>query len=242
MTRVKGIGWAIAVLVFAANGVAAAQPADVIFEYASAADESRLTARDRQGAVVDKRLTREGLEIALRAGSDRVQVIAAADGVISVLRGGARVLVKPSSAPAEYEEQVRRLVRGSAAVAGLERLVKALRDSKRAEALSVVATHALVRALQGDDSGRALLIERSPRRQASGMVTVAQRTRYDDTTSDCWAEYEMTLSRSFDRYSQCLRDYWWAQPIQYACGLEWAMVAELALFRLISCVGGFPLS
>ena len=51
---------------------------------------------------------------------------------------------------------------------------------------------------------------------------------------------ERTLDRNYDRYSRCLRDYWWNQPVQYACGLEFAMVAELALFRRDLLLGRFP--
>jgi hypothetical protein len=243
MNRGTWIVPAVVAFVVASGSVTAAATRDVVFEFKSESSESRLTARHGSGVTVDKRIDRNGLEIALLSGSDRVYVTAGIDGTILIVRAGQRIVVKRTSMPAEYESRVRGLVRDSAAIAGLERMVAALAGSQRPEALSIVATYALVRSLQGDESGNALLVERSPRRPAAGMMTVAQPTRYyDDTTSNCWREYEITLERNYTRYSQCLRDYWWAQPVQYACALEWAMVAELALFHLISCVGGIPVS
>jgi hypothetical protein len=135
---------------------------------------------------------------------------------------------------------VSRLLGESAAIEGLERMVQAVRTSKRPEAMSVLATFALLRSLQGDTMGNTLLAQATEQRRVVSLVPVAQPSRSGNSVDDCWAEYERTLDRNYDRYSRCLRDYWWNQPVQYACGLEFAMVAELALFHVIACSGGFP--
>ena len=192
------------------------------------------------GVVLDKWMGREGLTITISALGDNLRIVASRDGVVTMTRRGSVVKVHPDSALAGYQAQVRELIAGSAAVEGLERMVVAVRNSGRAQALSVVASFALLRALQGDDTGKSLLAQYNTRPRR-GIVPVAAQTREGSTVNDCWDEYERTLARNSQRYTRCLLDYWWAQPVQYACGLEFAMVAELALFSLISCSGGFPI-
>jgi hypothetical protein len=202
---------------------------------------ARVTASGARGVVLDKRMDREGLAITISAMGDRLQLLATADGTVTMTRLGRVVTVRPGSGLADYQIQVRDLIAGSAAVDGIERMVHAVRNSGRAQASSVLASFALLRALQGDDSANTLLVERLPKRRHDGIVHVAAQTRSGSTVNDCWDEYERTLERNSQRYRACLVDYWWAQPVQYACGLEFTMVAELALFRLISCSGGFPI-
>lgn len=224
-------------------GAAAAQP--VSFSVDVTPEGARLRARGAAGVAVDKHVSPQGLRIAVSVPGDAVTVVAAPDGSVTVQRGGRAITVQADSVLADHRERVHALTEGSAALAALDDLVVALRHDTRPEATSLLATFALVRALHGDETGNALLAQhqqRRPRRDPSvGIRPAAAQTRLGDTVSDCWDEYERALSRNHDRYNRCLSDYWWNQPVQYACGLEFAMVAELALFRLISCAGGFPL-
>ena len=176
----------------------------------------------------------------MSAAADAVEIVASLDGTVTIGRRGNTIVVKPESVLSDYETSVKALTANSAAVDGLQRMVLALRHSDRPESTSILASFALLRALHGDDTGNALLAQRSLKRPGPGMLPIAAQTRAGDTVSDCWDEYQRALSRNHDRYNRCLSDYWWNQPVQYACGLEFAMVAELALFRLISCSGGFP--
>ena len=192
------------------------------------------------GTRLEKRVGPSGLSIALAAADDVVRVAGTSSGMVTVERGGSAVTVRPDHALSDYAENVAKLLRQSAALEGLERMVQALRQSNRPEAMSVLATFALLRSLHGDDTGNTLLSQRIEGRRTVSVATVAQLARDGTTVGDCWYEYERTLQRNFDRYSTCLRDYWWNQPVQYACGLEFAMVAELALFNVIACSGGFP--
>ena|SRR5687767_13674106 len=237
-TLLASRGWATA----QTNAKEHCDGCDVAFSFTTSSDGSQLRATGAGGVVVQKRLNREGLRIDISTSGDAVEIIARVDGTISMSRGEQSVVVRPESVLAEYDAKVQQLVAGSAAVDGLERMVLALRNNNKPEAMSVMASFALLRSLQGDETGNALLATRSAQRRNQGGLRLAQHQRGDDTTvNDCWDEYERTVDRNYQRYSQCLRDYWWAQPVQYACGLEWAMVAELALFRLISCSGGFPI-
>jgi hypothetical protein len=182
-----------------------------------------------------------GLFISISAPGDQIDLVAETTGRVTIRRRGNVVAVNPADVLADYQSKVTALTMDSAAVQGLERMVVALRHSARPEALSVLASFALLRSLHGDDTGNALLAQQGRNAGARIRPVAAQQTRAGDVVTDCWAEYERTLSRNFDRYSTCLREYWWNQPVQYACGLEFAMVGELALFRVISCSGGFPL-
>ena len=199
----------------------------------------RIVASGAGGVVLDKRMDSKGLAITISAAGDTLRIVAASNGVVTLTRRDQVVTVRPESTTADYQSQVRELIAGSAAVEGLDRMVLAVRNARRPQAASVMATFALLRSLQGDQTGNTLLAQ-STTRDRYGIVRIGQ-TRAGSTVNDCWDEYERTLSRNSDRYSRCLRDYWWAQPVQYACGLEFAMVAELALFSLISCSGGFPI-
>jgi hypothetical protein len=248
MTSLQFVRGVLAIGMLAAPGAAGAashrtECADCMVNFRVEATPTgpRVTAAGARGVVLDKRVGREGLTITISAMGDTLQLLAAADGTITVTRPGRVVTVRPTSVLADYQAQVRDLLAGSAAVDGLERMVHAVRDSSRAQASSVLASFALLRALQGDNSGNTLLAQVLPQRRQPAIVRVAAQTREGSTVNDCWDEYERTLERNSTRYRQCLVDYWWAQPVQYACGLEFAMVAELALFRLISCSGGFPI-
>lgn len=251
MTRVKCVmGIVVAGTIVASEGLAVAQQprndacggCDVTFSVAITPEGSRLTAVGGDGVIVDKRMDRQGLSISVSSSTDVIEIAAATNGTVTVARKGKVVTVEPGSVLRDYEAAVRELTADSAAVNGLERMVMALRHSERPEALSVLASFALIRALHGDDTGNTLLAQRTPKRRHSRLLQIAQHQRGDETTvGDCWAEYERTLDRNYARYSQCLRDFWWNQPVQYACGLEFAMVAELALFRVIACAGGFPI-
>ena len=199
----------------------------------------RIVASGAGGVVLDKRMDREGLAITISAAGDTLRIVAASNGVVTLTRRDQVVTVRPESTTADYQTQVRELIADSAAVEGLDRMVLAVRNARQPQAASVMATFALLRSLLGDQTGNTLLAQ-STRRDRYGVFRIGQ-TREGSTVNDCWDEYERTLTRNSDRYSRCLRDYWWAQPVQYACGLEFAMVAELALFSLISCSGGFPI-
>jgi hypothetical protein len=190
---------------------------------------------------MDKRADRGGLRISVSVPGDAVEIVGALDGTVTLGRRGKTIIVRPENVLSDYQTSVKALTADSAAVEGLQRMVLALRHSLRPEATSVLASFALLRALHGDDTGNTLLAQRSLKRPGAAVLPIAAQTRAGDTVSDCWDEYERALSRNHDRYNTCLRDYWWNQPVQYACGLEFAMLAELALFRLISCAGGFPL-
>ena len=224
-------------------GAAAAQP--VTFSVDVTPDGARLRASGAGGVAVEKQVSSQGLRIAVSIPGDTVEVAATPDGSVTLQRGGRAITVQADSVLSDHQSRVRVLTEGSAALAALDDLVVALRDDTSPQATSVLATFALVRALHGDETGNALLAQhhqRRPRRDASpALRPAAAQTRLGDTVSDCWDEYERALSRNHDRYNRCLSDYWWNQPVQYACGLEFAMVAELSLFRLISCAGGFPL-
>lgn len=249
MTRRQFVSGVLIFGMLAAPGAAGASPrraeecADcaVTFSVDVTPAAARVTASGARGVVLDKRMDREGLAITISAIGDTLHILAAVDGTVTITRLGRVVKVRPGSVLADYQTRVRDLIAGSAAVDGIERMVHAVRNSGRAQASSVFASFALLRALQGDDTGNTLLAERLPQPRHNRIVRVAAQTRAGSTVNDCWDEYERTLERNSSRYRQCLVDYWWAQPVQYACGLEFAMVAELALFRLISCSGGFPI-
>ena len=251
MTRVKYVaGIVVAGAIVVSSGGASAQTpkkdcleCDVAFSVAVTPEGSELKAIGSNGGVViEKRVDRQGLRVSMSSSGDAVHIVAALNGTVTISRGGKVITVKPDSVLADHETSVKALTAGSAAVAAFERLVLALPNGNRPEVMSVLASFALLRALHGDATGNALLAERGPKPRGPSFLPIAQRERGDSTTVGyCWDEYETTLWRNSDRYNRCLRDYWWNQPVQYACGLEFAMVAELALFRLISCAGGFPL-
>lgn len=249
MTSLQFVSGVLIIGMLATPAVAGASPqvaekcADcgVTFSVDVTPSAARVTASGARGVVLDKRVDRAGLAITISAMGDTLQLLAAIDGTVTMTRLGRAVKVRPGSVLADYQAQVRDLIAGSDAVAGIERMVHAVRNSGRAQASSVFASFALLRALQGDDTGNTLLAQRLPRRHDGIVRRIAAQTRSGSTVNDCWDEYERTLERNSSRYRQCLVDYWWAQPVQYACGLEFAMVAELALFRLISCSGGFPI-
>ncbi len=250
MTRVNHVaGIAIAVLIVSSGGVAAAQHAtkancvdcDVTFHASATPDGSQLKA-SIGGIVLRKQLNRQGLRIHIASAEDVVEIAAGLNGTVTIERQGKVVNVRPDSALSDFETSVKALTNGSSALAGLERMALRLQGSRRPEAMSVLASFALVRALHGDPAGNALLAQQTDPRRGGGLLNVKQQTRAGDATVDaCWSEYEGTLYRNHERYNRCLRDYWWNQPVQYACGLEFAMVAELALFRVIACSGGFPI-
>lgn len=214
---------------------------DVRFSAEVTPSASRVTASGAGGVVLDKRVDGDGLAVTISAAGDTLRIVTGVDGTVTATRLGKVVTVRPETAVADYQGEMRELLAGSAALDGIERMVHAVREKNRAQALSVLATFALLRALQGDDTGNALLAQHMPQRRGYGIVRIGGQTREGSTVIDCWVEYERALDRNSRRYEQCLRDYWWAQPVQYACGLEFAMVAELALFSLISCSGGFPI-
>lgn len=251
MTRVNYVaGIVLAGTFVISGGVAAAQSRStkacvgcgVAFSVGVTSEGSHLEAVGRNGVVVHKRVGPQGLRINVAVAGDAVEIVAGLNGTVTIARRGKRVSVSSASVVSDHEADVKALTAGSAALAAFERMVLALGSDGRPEATSVVASFALLRALHGDATGNALLAARSPKLRGPAFLPIAQRERGDDTTVGyCWGEYELTLSRNSDRYNRCLRDYWWNQPVQYACGLEFAMVAELALFRLISCSGGFPL-
>jgi hypothetical protein len=249
MTSPQFVRRVLVIAMLGASGTASAAPnhakecADcaVTFSVDVTPTAAHVTASGAHGVVLDKRMDRDGLAITISAMGDTLQLLAAVDGAVTLTRLGRVVKVRPGSVLADYQAQVRDLIAGSAAVDGIERMVHAVRNSGWAQASSVFASFALLRALQGDDTGNTLLAQRLPQRRHHGIIRVAKQTRSGSTVNDCWDEYERTLERNSLRYTQCLRDYWWAQPVQYACGLEFSMVAELALFRLISCSGGFPI-
>jgi hypothetical protein len=248
MTRVKlGVGMAAVGLMLGAGAPTAQQLArdqcvncELTFQFGSGPEGSWLIASSGDGATLSKRVSRSGLSINLSAVGDSVDVTAASTGTVTLARRGVVITVEPDDVLADHAEGVSRLLEESAAIDGLERMVQTVRFSKRPEAMSVLATFALLRSLQGDTTGNTLLAQATEHRRAASLVPAALQTRSGNTVDDCWAEYERTLNRNYDRYSRCLRDYWWNQPVQYACGLEFAMVAELALFHVIACSGGFP--
>jgi hypothetical protein len=248
MTRVKlGMGMVVVGLMLA-TGAPTAQPVardgcltcQVSFQLGGDPEGSWLIASSGDGATLSKRVSRSGLSISLSAVGDSVDVTAASTGTVTLARRGVVITVEPNDVLADHAEGVSRLLGESAAIEGLGRMVQAVLTSKRPEAMSVLATFALLRSLQGDTTGNTLLAQATERRRAVSLVPASQPSRSGNTVDDCWAEYERTLDRNYDRYSRCLRDYWWNQPVQYACGLEFAMVAELALFHVIACSGGFP--
>lgn len=248
MTRVQGcVGMVLAGLLLGMGtpearerGHESCVECKVEFRFGAGPEGSWLTATSN-GTTLQKRVGPSGLSIELSAQGDIVRVTAASSGSVTVERDGSLVTVQPDAVLADYAESVSRLLRQSAAVEGLERMVQSLRYSERPEAMSVTATFALLRSLHGDSTGNTLLSQRVERRRRVSLATAAQNSRDGTSVVDCWLEYERSLNWSFERYSRCLRDYWWNQPVQYACGLEFAMVAELALFRVISCSGGFPI-
>ena len=248
MTSVKlGVGMVVVGLMLATAAPTAQQVArdpcvncQVTFQFGSGPEGSWLIASSGDGATLSKRVSRSGLSINLSAVGDSIDVTAASTGTVTLARKGVVIVVEPDDVLADHAEGVSRLLGESAAIEGLERMVQAVRTSKRPEAVSVLATFALLRSLQGDTTGNTLLARATEHRRAARLVPATLQTRAGDTVEDCWAEYERTLDRNYERYSRCLRDYWWAQPVQYACGLEFAMVAELALFHVIACSGGFP--
>jgi hypothetical protein len=248
MTRVKlGAGMAV-VCLLVATGATQAQDrvrdgcvdCKIDFRFGTGPEGSWLIATSRDGATLEKRISRSGLSIGLSAAGDALHVTAASNGTVTLDRRGSVVTVEPNDVLSDYAARVSSLLRDSVAVEGLERMVLAVRHDGRPEAMSILATFALLRSLHGDTTGNTLLSHRTDRRRAISFVTAAQPSRDGTTVGDCWDEYERTLDRNFERYSRCLRDYWWNQPVQYACGLEFAMVAELAFFRVIACSGGFP--
>jgi len=247
MTRAKASVGMVVVGVLLAIGAPTAQEVGreecatckVTFQFGSGPEGSWLTAAIADGTTLTKRINKSGLSVKLSAIDDGVDLTANSAGAVTVRRRGVVITVRPDDVLADYASGVSELLEESAAMQGLERMVQAVRFSKRPEAISVLATFALLRSLQGDSTGNALLAQGTQQLRAASLLRVAQ-TRDGTTVENCWAEYERTLNRNYDRYSRCLRDYWWAQPIQYACGLEFAMVAELALFNVIACAGGFP--
>lgn len=249
MSRVKVRAGMVVMSLFVAMGAPQAQnrasggcaDCNVEFRFGTGPEGSWLTAAGSDGTKLEKRVSRSGLSIALSARGDVVHVTTAGNGTVTVERRGQVVTVEPEDVLADYAEPVSTLLRESAAVEGLDRMVQALRHNNRPEAMSVLATFALLRSLHGDATGNTMLTQRTERRRTFTLATAAQHSRDGTTVGDCWDEYERTLDRNYDRYSRCLRDYWWNQPVQYACGLEFAMVAELALFRVISCSGGLPI-
>ena len=249
MSRVKVRAGMVVMGLFVAMGAPQAQnrgsggcaDCNVEFRFGTSPQGSWLIAAGSDGTTLEKRVSRSGLSIALSARGDAVRVTTADNGTVTVERRGQGVTVEPEDVLADYAEPVSTLLRESAAVEGLDRMIQALRHNNRPEAMSVLATFALLRSLHGDATGNTLLSQRAERRRTATLATAAQHSRDGTTVGDCWFEYERTLDRNYDRYSRCLRDYWWNQPVQYACGIEFAMVAELALFRVISCSGGIPI-
>ena len=97
--------------------------------------------------MLDKRMDRQGLTITISAIGDALQILAALDGTATITTG--RVVKVRPGVLADYQTQVRDLIAGSAAVDGIERMVHAVRNSGRAQASSVLASFALLRALRG---------------------------------------------------------------------------------------------
>ena len=247
MTRGKFTAGMVVVGVVLAMGAPAAQEVareecatcNVNFQFGSGPEGTWFTASSADGTSLTKRVGKFGLSVTLTANADTVHLTANSFGTVTVARRGVVIAVEPEDVLSDYASKVSQLLEQSAAILGLERMVQAMRFSKRPEAVSVLATFAMLRSLQGDTTGNALLAERTQQLRRPSVVPVAQ-TRDGTTVENCWAEYERTLNRNYDRYSRCLRDYWWNQPVQYACGIEFVMVAELALFNVIACSGGFP--
>ena len=247
-TRMLLAGWVV--LFGMASASASAQPhppgrreaaAKVRFTFSKSPDAATLAA-EGLGARLSKRASRSGVVTTISAEGDQLELTATPDGVVTLKRGARVVIVRADATLADHGPQVRALTEGSAALRSLNLLTRAVMHTQSPHAFSVLATSALVRALHGDDAGNDLLAQKIGDHRAARLRTVAQvRRDGENTVWGCYEEYERTLDRNLERYNTCLREYWWAQPIQYACGLEFALIAELAIFRLISCTGGFPL-
>jgi hypothetical protein len=194
-----------------------------------------------RGVTFEKALGVDVVTVRIAAENDRLELETRASGSITVRRRGVSRTVRVGHATPDAAANIIALLRDSGAARGLGRLVLAVESSNRPEAIAVISSFALLRSLQGDIAGNQLLAERLRQSQSSRPFRPVAQTRAGDTVvEECWIEYERTLTRNLDRYNRCLTDYWWAQPVQYACGIEFAMIAELAVFRLISCTGGLP--
>ena len=245
----RSIGFVIAVAMVLASTAAHAQPGtarqfsdgDITYTVTRSAAKVLLRAEGR-GARLEKSASRDGIYVFVGSSTDAFE-LSVSSRAVQVKRGGQEAVVQFDQPHADHSTELQEILRNSDASKALDRLAAAADASARPEAASVLATLALVRALEGDPTGNRLLAEKLRRRQKAVVVRqAAQRTREGEgaVVDACWEEYQRVLDRNLVRYDACLRDYWWLQPVQYACGLEFAMVAELAMFRLISCVGGMP--
>lgn len=167
---------------------------------------------------------------------DRVQVAGDDKGELIVVRGNRRHVLNMTVASDIHLREVRALLTGSPALAELERVARAERNTASKYAVFLQNAHALVRTVQGDMRATGALIVAAMARRSTGYVTVAQRrTRADE----CWDGYVQSVLRYTYELEACVNE--WRSRFNPAitawCGYEYNIKATLAGWLLLDCHG-----
>jgi hypothetical protein len=242
------------VLALVATSVADAQPrnakattqtrtneaGDVVFTVVSAPGQTHLTA-EAPTVTFEKISSESGIAVRISVPGDAIEFRSDAAGQVAFARNGKSKRLKARALGRDDGDDVQSLLLRSKAMRAFDGMAGALEDSDRVESTSVLATHALMKALSGDPAAARTFARRLKARTEGGMRLVAQRQRGDfEGPSGCWQEYQQTVTRYAFEMDRCYRDNLWNPFGQAACSVEWLIKVELAWAWVIACHGGFP--
>jgi hypothetical protein len=211
--------------------------ADARLTSSTASGESILRAEGK-GVIFSKRVGKDRVVMHLEVPRDRIDLEVNMDGTVRIVRNGKVVAAQMKSDTASAVARIQKLTSGSSALAGFEALVAGVANDQRAEAQSLRVSHALLHVVRGNNAPAMAFRTRGASRSASGVVRAMALV--EEGPSACWAEYEVTVDRYNVQFNDCISDYWWIPGWNAACGLQFAIQAELAWFWVISCSGGMP--
>ena len=205
----------------------------------STANGESILQAEGKGVIFSKRVGKDRVVMRLEVPRDRIDLEVNMDGTVRLVRNGKVVTAKMKSDTASAVARIQKLTSGSSALAGFEALVAGVANDQRAEAQSLRVSHALLHVVRGNNAPAMAFRTRAASRSDSGVVR-AMALGAEEGPSACWAEYEVTVDRYNVQFNDCISDYWWIPGWTAACGLQFAVQAELAWFWVISCSGGMP--
>lgn len=213
---------------------------DVVFTVVSAPGQTHLTA-EAPTVTFEKTSSESGIAVRISVPGDAIEFRSDSVGQVALARNGKSKRLKARALGRDDSDDVQSLLLRSKAMRAFDALAAALEDSDRAESTSVLATHALMKALSGEPAAARSFARRLKARAEGGFRLIAQRQRGDfEGPSGCWEEYQQTVTRYAVEVDRCYRENLWNPFGQAACSAEWLIKVELAWAWVIACHGGFP--